>query len=264
MSELAIYEDADAVESIWHHLEAIARPPYVQSWGWVENWLVCHGQLPSLAVIHDANGAPIAAAFDGVPVLRTAAFPELGMTTDEFRVAVEREAIAPHVDLDTVRAVEGGYLATLPAAIRAHLLHARRQTGELEIEAATNAAHAHVILDELLALKRAPDDPFFRRLIDQRAPFGEIQLLRIRSNGVTLGCLYNTTWHDRVYNQLGGFAATADADICHIAAVEHAAGRGFAFYDLQPDRARLATGQTRRVWLRLERHRHRRASKLAG
>jgi CelD/BcsL family acetyltransferase involved in cellulose biosynthesis len=259
MTELATYEEPDRIEEVWRRLETTARPSYSQSWGWIENWLSTQDH-PLLDVVLE-DGEPIAAAFDGMPVLRAPSFPALGMQGADFRVVVDREIGTPLVDLDTVRAAEGGYLATLPSAIRAHLAHTRLQLGELEVEAATDAVRAHVVFDELLDLKGAPDDAFFRRLITQRAPSGEIQLLRIRARNTTLGCLYNVMWHDHAAYQLAGYAALEDADVCHVAAIEHNANRGMAFYELQHADARLATGETRRVILRLYR---RQRIKLAG
>jgi hypothetical protein len=263
--DLAIYDAPDLIEAIWRRLEGVARPPYVQSWGWIENWLSSLGTKPSLTVIHDDAGDPIAAAFDDLPVLRAPAFPALGMQTSDFRVIVDREAATPHVDLETVRAVAGGYVSTRPAVVRAGLLHARLQAGELTVESATDAPRAHAFMDELLHLNGTVDSPTFRRLIDQRAPFGEIQLLRVRAGAATLGLFYNVTWHEHVAYQLAAFASAADADLCHTAAIEHNAALGFAFYELHPDDARLATGETRHVVLRLQRRAAAgRFSRLAG
>ncbi len=251
--DLAIYDAPDLIAAIWQRLEAVARPPYAQSWGWIENWLSSLDVKPPLTVIHDDAGDPIAAAFDDMPVLRAPSFPALGLTTSEFRATVERELATPHVDLETVRAVEGGYISTRPAVIRAGLMHARLQAGELDVESATDAPRAHAFMDELLDLKGAPDSPTFRRLIDQRAPFGEMQVLRVCAGDETLGCFFNVTWHDHVAYQLTAFASASDADLCHAAAIEHNAAHGFAFYELHPDDVRLATGETRHVVLRLQR-----------
>jgi len=262
--DLAIYDTRDQIETIWRRLEAVARPPYALSWGWIENWLASRDDQPTLAVVHDHDGDPVAAAFDDMPVLRAPTFPALGLSANEFRVVVDREVATPHVDLETVRAVEGGYLSTRPAVMRGHLLHTRMQEGELDVEFATDAPRAHALFDELLDLKGAPDHPAFRRLIDQRAPFGEIQLLRVRGGDATLGAFFSVLWHDHVAYQLAGFAAAANTDLCHTAAIEHAAARGFAFYELRPDEARLATGETRTVLQRLLRRGTGAFSRLAG
>jgi CelD/BcsL family acetyltransferase involved in cellulose biosynthesis len=250
--DLEMYEAPSEIERLWRRLETAARPPYMQSWGWIENWLASQDHPPVLHVIAE-HGEPIAAAFDETPVLRAPAFPELGAATADFRIVVDHEQVMPHVDLETVRAVEGGYISTRPAPMRACVLHSRLQAGELDVEAATDAPRAHAIFDELLGLRGAPDDTKYRRLIDQRAPYGEIQMLRIRAGGTTLGCFYNVMWHDRVAYQLAGFATSADADLCHAAAIEHNANRGFTFYELHPEDTRLATGETRRKVLKLQR-----------
>lgn len=261
MTELALYDAAGDIERIWRALEAVARPPYTQSWGWIENWIAAQRATPTLAVIVDDDGAPLAAAFDDQPVLRAPAFPALGTSTPTYRVMLDRELVLPHVDLEAIRGVEGGYPSMLPAAIRAHLRHDRAQHDEIVVEAASDGPRAHVFFDELLALAGASDDAFYRRLIDQRAPAGEIQLLRIRAEDTTLGCLFNITWHDHVICQRAAFTTLRVADLCHAAAIEHEAARGFAFYELLPRDARLATGESRRVVLRLER---RMQHKLAG
>jgi len=251
--DLAIYDAPDLIEAIWRRLEAASRVPYALSWGWIENWLSAQPDRQVLAVVHDDNGDPIAAAFEGMPVLRSPAFPALGTTTSQFRAAVDREVATPHVDLETVRAVEGGYLSTRPAVMRAGLLHARLQAGELDVESATDAPRAHAFMNELLDLKGAPDQPALRRLLDQRAPFGEIQLVRVRRGDATVASFYNVLWHERVAYQLAAFSSEIDPDLAHTTVIEYAAARGLAFYELQPEDTRLATGESRHVVLRLQR-----------
>ena len=262
--DLAVYDAPEQIEAIWRRLELVARSPYTLSWGWIENWLASLDDQPSLAVIHDDGGDPIAAAFEDMPVLRAPAFPTLGISTDDFLVIVDREVATAHVDLEIVRAVEGGYISTRPAALRAQLLHTRLQTGELEVEATTDGPRAHAFMDELLDLEGAPDRPMFRRLIDRRAPCGEIQLLRVRAGDATIGCFYNVTWHEHVAYQLAGFASSADADLCHAAAIEYNAACGGAFYELHPEDMRLATGETRHLSLRLLRRSPGMLSRLVG
>jgi Acetyltransferase (GNAT) domain len=250
---LAIYEQREQIEQVWRHIEATARPPYALSWGWVENWLASLERVPPLQVVRDHDGEPIAAAFGDMPVLRSPAFPALGVAAPEFRVVVDREIATPHVDLETVRAVEGGYLSTRPAVMRAHLQHTRKRLGELEIEVATDGARAHAMFDDLLALDGSFDNDLLRRLIDQRAPRGEIQLVRIRFREAIAAYFYSVLYHDRIAYQRAAFAPDAHPDLCHAAAIEHAAARGLAFYELHPDDARLATGESRQLVLRLQR-----------
>lgn len=258
--DLATYEERAQIEALWRRIEAAARPPYALSWGWIENWLASLEQPPPLHVIHD-DGAPVAAAFDDMPVLRAPAFPALGVVAPEFRVAVDREVVAPHVDLETVRAVEGGYLATRPAVMRGHLQHAKRQGGDWECTAVTDAARAHAMFDALLALDGSFDNDLLRRLIDHRAAAGEIELLHVRCGDATAAYFYNVLHQGHVAYQRAAFAPAAHPDLCHAAAIEHAAARGLAFYELHPDDARLATGEARHLVLRLH---LRDARKLAG
>ena len=54
------------VEATWRFLEEQARPVYVLTWGWMENWLAClpRAEAPQLAIL-EHDGAPIAACFLG-------------------------------------------------------------------------------------------------------------------------------------------------------------------------------------------------------
>jgi hypothetical protein len=259
--DLAIYEQREQIQRVWQHIEMTARPGYAQSWGWIENWLASLERVPHLQVIHDHHGEPIAAAFDDMPVLRTPAFPALGIVEAEFRVFVDREIATAHVDLETVRAVEGGYLSTRPAVMRGPLQHTQKQLGEVDVEAVTDAAGAQAMFDDLLALDGSFDNDLLRRLIDQRAAHGEVQLARIRFGEATAAYFYNVIYHDHIAYQRAAFAPDAHPDVCHAAMIEHAAARGLAFYELHPDDARLATGESRHLVLRLQR---RDMSRLAG
>jgi Acetyltransferase (GNAT) domain len=259
--DLAIYEQRDQIERVWQRIEAAARPPYALSWGWIENWLASLERVPLLQVIHDHDGEPIAAAFDDMPVLRTPAFPALGVVEPEFRVFVDREIAAPHVDLETVRAVEGGFVSTRPAVMRGHLRHTQKQLGECEVETVTDGARAQARFDDLLALDGSFDNDLLRRLIDRRAARGEIQLARVRFGEATAAYFYSVIYHDHIAYQRAAFAPDAHPDLCHAAVIEHAAARGLAFYELHPDDARLATGESRHLVLRLQR---RDTSRLAG
>src|SRR5262249_23129256 len=101
-----------------------------------------------------------------------------------------------------------------------------------------------------------------RRLITERLRHGEIQLVRVRADDRTVGCLYNFVYRGRVSFYQSGFAHSDDphvnpAYICHAAAVELSAAAGHAVYDLVSDDAdyarHLATGESRVVWLRVQR-----------
>lgn len=215
-----------------------------------------------------------------LPAVDGSAFPELSKLTDrsEYRIHIDRDVPAPFVDLDTVRSVEGGYLSLLSSSMRAQIRRARREVGPLTVETATDERHALDIYGELVRLharrwhlrgeRGAFGDPWFdqfhRRLIGQRLLHGEIQLLRLSSSGHTVGCLYNLVHRGRVLFYQSGLASFADSHIkpgylCHAAAVEHNAAAGMQIYDLLGGNARytrsLSTGETRLLWLRVQRRR---------
>src|SRR5215813_5277206 len=64
-----------------------------------------------------------------MPAVDRAAFPELAQLR-KYRVRIDREIAAPFVDLETVRAVDGGYLSVLGAMTRAQIRRARRAVGD--------------------------------------------------------------------------------------------------------------------------------------
>ena len=194
---------------------------------------------------------------------------------DAYRLHVDREVSAPYVDLPSVRAT-GDYLALLGSNTRAQIRRARRAVGRCELEVAGSAAQAAEIYDELVALHTvswrdrgepgAFADPWFdafhRTLIAQRFAHGEIELLRLRAGGKTIGCIYNLVANGRVLFYQSGLARFADPHVkpgflCHAEAIEHAAAAGRMVYDLLGGDARykasLSTGASRLVWLRVQR-----------
>jgi hypothetical protein len=57
---------APRVETVWRALESAARPPYVLTWPWVENWLASlpKAAMPDAVVLHDREG-PVGTFFVG-------------------------------------------------------------------------------------------------------------------------------------------------------------------------------------------------------
>jgi CelD/BcsL family acetyltransferase involved in cellulose biosynthesis len=107
---------------------------------------------------------------------------------------------------------------------------------------------------------------FPRRLIAQRFAHGEIQLLRVRGERGTLGCLYNYLHRGRVLQYQSGMASFENQHlkpgfVCHAAAIEHAASAGHAIYDFLGGDVRykksLSTDATSLVWACVQRPRAR-------
>ncbi len=208
-----------------------------------------------------------------LPAVDRGAFDDLH-AIHGFRVRIDRESRAPFVDLDAVRE-RGDYAALLGASTRSQLRRARRIVGALDVEFAEDACSALDIYGELMRLharrwqavgqRGAFADPWFERfhrgLILARLPHGEIQLVRVRAGGATLGCLYNFVYAGRVLFYQCGLAAFDDPHVkpgylCHAVAIEHAARAGCAIYDLLGGgeyKERLATGTSQLVWLRVQR-----------
>ncbi len=214
-----------------------------------------------------------------LPALSRATFPgnALGDALPDHVLRIDRESPSPFVDLAKVRASPGGYLALLSSGTRAQIRRAERGFGPLLLEAAVDVAQATSVYDEMVelhtrtwrsrGLRGAFADPWFdgfhRRLIAERFPHGELQLLRVRrSGGETVGCLYNLVAAGRVLFYQSGLAAFEDPHlkpgyVCHAAAVRHNAAAGHAAYDLLAGDARykrsLATDEVPLVWARIQR-----------
>jgi CelD/BcsL family acetyltransferase involved in cellulose biosynthesis len=107
-------------------------------------------------------------------------------------------------------------------------------------------------------------DRFHRRLIAERFKHGELQLLRLRTKEMTLGCLYNFVAAKRVLFYQSGLGTPADRHVrpgylCHTQAIEYCAKAGLDVYDLLGGDARykksLATDESRLVWGRVQKTR---------
>ena len=214
-----------------------------------------------------------------LPAVGRGALSELGSIASRYQVRIDREANAPFVDLELVRSVDGGYPALLSPATRAQIHRSQGAVGPLEVEVARDEIHAIDIYYELTRLHARHDnalrDPVLatlhRRLIETRLRHGEIQLVRVRAGGATIGCLYNFIHGDRVLGHQIAVERFADPHVkpdflCHVAAIDRGALAGMAVYELPVGDARprrgLATGETRRLWLRVQRPRFAIATRL--
>ena len=182
------------------------------------------------------------------------------------RVRFDKELVAPLVDLELVRSAADGYLSLLQPQIRSQIRRTRHEVGPIEVEVAEDREAALDVYGELVRLRTRsghPADPFLervhRRQITTRIDHGEIQLVRVRADEVTLGCLYSFAYRDHTLFHQAGFEQFADphihpASLCHSIVVNHNAAMGMAAYDLRAgDRRDLATGATHLVWLRVQR-----------
>ena len=189
---------------------------------------------------------------------------------------IDRKVPVHHVDLS--RAREKGYLALLSGQTRSQVKRAQREAGDVTIEIAPDARTAIDIYSELVSLHTAQwrakgkpgafADPWFdrfhRRLIAERFGAGEIQLVRVRSQAGSIGCLYNFVHDGRVLQYQSGFQTFANEKlkpgfVCHAAAIEHATAAGHAIYDFlagdQRYKKQLATDATVMTWARVQRRR---------
>lgn len=213
-----------------------------------------------------------------LPGIAAATFPgcRLDEPLPDHRVLIDDTFEAPFVDLARVRAAPGGYLSLLGSNTRAQIRRAERGFGDLTMEHAKDEAHALDVYGELVRLHRARwmrkgqpgafADPWFvafhERLIRARVGHGEIQLLRVRAGGATIGCLYNFVANGRVLFYQSGFTEHRDARlkpgyICHAKAVQASAEAGHDVYDLLAGRGAykrsLATDSETLVWARIQR-----------
>ena len=240
------------------------------------NAVLCASEAESLA--------ELVAALPGdwdelaLPALSRSAFPgsALAQPLPHFRLRIEREEPAPFVDLARVRASRTGYPGLLGSGTRAQIRRAQRDFGELSVEVAADLRHAFDIYDELVALHQdhwqrrgQPGafantffDAFHRRLITNRLADREIQLVRVRAKGTTIGCLYNLVSRGRVLFYQSGFpqfeSPRAKAGyVVHAEAIRLNAAAGHSVYDLLAGEDRykqnLATDTSPLVWARIQR-----------
>ena len=187
---------------------------------------------------------------------------------------VERRVPVYFVELETVRS--SGLLPKLSGQTRSQIRRAQKLTGEVSVEIAADMVQAIEIYDELCTLHAATwntrgqpgafADPWFdrfhRRLIAERFRAGEIQMMRVRANGATLGCLYNLVWRGRVLQYQTGLTTSDDPRqkigyVCHTAAIEHCASAGFDVYDFLGGDHRykrsMSTASGWLVWCKVQR-----------
>jgi CelD/BcsL family acetyltransferase involved in cellulose biosynthesis len=190
-------------------------------------------------------------------------------------VRVERSQSSPLVDLAALRTAGADYLAARSANTRQQIRRSDRlyrQAGPIELERAGSLDAALTMLDEMALLHQAvwtargqPGSfarPFFRRfhreLIAAALPRGEVALLKVSSNNVVIGILYNFIYRRRMLAYQSGFAYRAAESqakpglTCHHQAIRLASDEGLDTYDFLAGEDRykrsLADSSHRQIW----------------
>lgn len=182
--------------------------------------------------------------------------------------------VAPHVDLDALRAAGGDYLASLSANARQQVRRSLRHwaaRGTVRLDRAADAGQAGAWFAELARLHgetwRRRGRPgafaddfaqrFHRALIALGTPRGEVDILRASAGEAPFGYLYNLRRGGAVCAYQGGWAldpAGRPGITCHVLAIERELAGATRRYDFLAGDGRykssLAHGETRLVWER--------------
>jgi len=194
-----------------------------------------------------------------------------------YKVLIESEVSSPYVDLERVRN-EGDYLTLVSSNTRSQLRKAYRMLSGpngLSLQAAADLGECMEIFGELVELHqktwagRGQDGAFgpeyfckfHRDLITKRFSHGEMQLLRVKSGSITVGCLYNFGHKGRVYFYQSGINYEMDEQlkpglICQVEAIKYNANLGHAVYDFMAGdkrhRKSPSTHEGRLIWARIQ------------
>ncbi len=212
----------------------------------------------------------------------TSRLPELTALQGRHRclVVVDRQMLAPYVDLKNIRQQGRDYLSFLSANTRAQIKKSYRACAHLplHLEVARDLSGALDIYDELVTLheqtwaKRRQEGAFsteylyrfHNNLIQKRFDQGEIQLIRVKCGEDTAGCLYNFVYRKKVYFYQSGLNYNLcnlhrqfkPGYICHLEAIKHNLASGCDTYDFMCGGERykmsLATHHNRLLWMRLQ------------
>jgi hypothetical protein len=195
-----------------------------------------------------------------------------------YKAIIDDDLVSPFVDLDKVRARDGDYLSLLSANTRAQINRSYRiyeKIAPVQLEVAQDASSAMDIYHELINLhedtwtSRGQNGAFssdhlfqfHKRLIQSRFENSEIQLLRIKCENNTIGCLYNFVYKNNVYFYQSGINYDLDKRlkpglIAHVEAIRHNAAMGHKIYDFlgggSQYKMSLATDHNRLIWMRLQ------------
>ena len=208
------------------------------------------------------------------------AYREIARDTG-LRLRLLNRSPCDHVRLDDLRRDGRDYLAALSRNTRYQIRRTRRLyefAGPLTVEVAADADQALEFFDGMKPLHQAywegRGEPgsysnsffvrFHRNLIRSRAPFGEIQFLRVKVGDEPIGYLYNLCWRGRVSAYQSGFSYDEDRQfkpglICHNLAIEHNLAGGAEIYDFLAGDSQykrsLGIDRTELMWFALQRDR---------
>jgi hypothetical protein len=214
------------------------------------------------------------------PGLDTRSFPGMAVLDNLFpyKTIVDDDLVSPFVDLDIVRERGGDYLSLLSANTRAQIHRSYRlceKTEPVGFEVAHDSRSAMDIYHELISLhedtwaNRSKEGAFssgyivqfHKQLIQSRFEYDEIQLLRIKCENNTIGCLYNFVYKNNVYFYQSGINYTLDKRlkpglVAHVEAIKYNATAGHKTYDFLCGDSRykmsLATHHNRLISVRLQ------------
>jgi len=243
------------------------------------NGFICK-QPETFRFIDVVNSLPTSWDEFFLPGIDTRSFPGTAVLHNIFpyKTIVDDDLESPFVDLDMVRARGGDYLSLLSANTRAQIHRSYRlceKIAPVQLEIAQETQSAIDIYHELVHLhtdtwtNRSQEGAFFsdylfqfhKQLIQKRFNYKEIQLLRIKCENNTIGCLYNFVYKNNVYFYQSGINYNLDKRlkpglVAHVEAIRHNATAGHKTYDFLCGGSRykmsLATHHNRLIWIRLQ------------
>ncbi|MFH0994397.1 MAG: GNAT family N-acetyltransferase [Pseudomonadota bacterium] len=215
-----------------------------------------------------------------LPGLDTRIFPGTAVLENihPYKAIINDNSLSPFVDLEMVRAKGGDYLSFLSANTRAQINRSYRlieNIAPVKFEIAQDVLKAVDIYYELVALHESTwtnkskegafsSDylfQFHKQLIQNRFQYNEIQLLRIKCDGNTIGCLYNFVYKNNVYFYQSGINYHLDKRLkpgylTHVEAIRFNTVAGHKTYDFLGGNNRykmsLATHHNQLIWVKVQ------------
>lgn len=196
--------------------------------------------------------------------------PEIGSVR---RRTIRDASPAYFVDLRAVRQADGDYLSLLSANSRHQIRRSlKEEPAKPRVEAVTDPDIADSSLSAMRRLNQGRHTEnawentifrdFMRRLVHAGIADGSVELLRVATDGETLGYLVNFLWAGRAMNYQSAFMRPRTPKskpglMCHTAAVTHYSKQGLDLYSFLAGKDRykhsLSTGAEELHWWALER-----------